>query len=189
MLEFLARFPVLDRFFGSKEDSRSAARDRLRLVLVSDRSTVAPHLMEALRSELIEVISRYMEIDTCSMQVALERREGAVALAANIPVRSFHRSSEELPAVSMAPRPGGAEGSPSAEEPSGGLSVAVAGALLSASPGDGERGPLDPGAGGAGPVQAQEDPPKSALLRPRKRRGRSRRSAEASVESPPPSGP
>jgi len=99
-------FSFFNRIFGgSREDTRSAARDRLRLVLVSDRATVAPHLMESLRNELIEVISRYMEIDTRSMQMGLERHEGAMALAANIPVRSVHRSSAEMAAVSLAPPP------------------------------------------------------------------------------------
>ncbi len=100
-------FSFFNRIFGGqREDTRSAARDRLRLVLVSDRATVAPHLMESLRNELIEVISRYMEIDTSSMQMGLERHQGAMALAANIPVRSVHRSSAEMAAVSLAPPPG-----------------------------------------------------------------------------------
>jgi len=99
-------FSFFNRIFGGpREDTRSAARDRLRLVLVSDRATVAPHLMESLRNELIEVISRYMEIDTRSMQMGLERHEGAMALAANIPVRSVHRSSAEMAAVSLSPPP------------------------------------------------------------------------------------
>lgn len=99
----------LQKIFGGggspKEDSRSAARDRLRLVLVSDRATVAPHLMESLRNDLIEVISRYMEIDVRAMQMGLERHDGAMALAANIPVRSVHRSSAEMPAVRAAAAP------------------------------------------------------------------------------------
>ncbi len=100
-------FSFFNRIFGGqREDTRSAARDRLRLVLVSDRATVAPHLMESLRNELIEVISRYMEIDTSTMQMGLERHQGAMALAANIPVRSVHRSSAEMAAVSLAPPPG-----------------------------------------------------------------------------------
>lgn len=97
----------LQKIFGGggspKEDTRSAARDRLRLVLVSDRATVAPHLMESLRNDLIEVISRYMEIDVRAMQMGLERHDGAMALAANIPVRSVHRSSAEMPAVRATP--------------------------------------------------------------------------------------
>lgn len=99
----------LQKIFGGggspKEDTRSAARDRLRLVLVSDRATVAPHLMESLRNDLIEVISRYMEIDVRAMQMGLERHDGAMALAANIPVRSVHRSSAEMPAVRAAGAP------------------------------------------------------------------------------------
>lgn len=86
-------------FGGQREDTRSAAKERLRLVLVSDRAMVAPQIMDQLRKEIIQVISKYMDIDTCSMQIDLERQEGFMALAANIPVRSVRRSSAEFAAL------------------------------------------------------------------------------------------
>jgi len=82
---------LLGRLFG-RQASKEQAKDRLRLVLVHDRSVIAPHTMEALRRELIDVISRYLEIDTEGVEVDLTNEESAVALVANIPVKSVRRS-------------------------------------------------------------------------------------------------
>ena len=71
--------------------SREVARERLRLMLVHDRADVDPAFLDALKDELIRVISRYVEIDREGVQVNFHREEGAVALIANMPVRSVHR--------------------------------------------------------------------------------------------------
>ena len=89
MLEFLAKF------FGweSGNSSKSVAKERLRLVLVHDRSNVSPELMEALREDLIKVISNYMEIDKEAIEVSLSKEDGSVALVANIPVVRMKKRS------------------------------------------------------------------------------------------------
>ena len=43
--------------------SKQVAKERLRLVLVHDRVNVSPNLLEALKEDLLEVISKYMEIN------------------------------------------------------------------------------------------------------------------------------
>ncbi|MCR4426564.1 MAG: cell division topological specificity factor MinE [Firmicutes bacterium] len=89
MLEFLARL------FGRMETgtSRESARNRLRLVLVHDRAAISPGLMEQLRSDLIEVIGRYMEIDEGNMRVEFDRSDSSVAIVASIPVREVKREA------------------------------------------------------------------------------------------------
>lgn len=89
MLDFLAKF------FGweSENTSKSVAKERLRLVLVHDRSNVSPELMEALREDLIKVISNYMEIDKDAIEVSLSKEDGSVALVANIPVVRMKKRS------------------------------------------------------------------------------------------------
>jgi cell division topological specificity factor len=87
IVDFITRMFKKDK----QEDARSRARERLKLVLVSDRSAMSPQMMEALREELIQVISRYMTIDISSMEIGLERNEGSVALAANIPIINLGR--------------------------------------------------------------------------------------------------
>lgn len=82
------------RFFRKKKDttSREVAKDRLKLLLVSDRAGCTPDIMEAIKNDLIHVISKYMEIDTKGLEVRITRTaaehgiEPVPALYANIPI-------------------------------------------------------------------------------------------------------
>lgn len=93
MLEFLLRF-----FGRETTSSKKIAKERLRLVLVHDRAGVSPHLLEALKNDLIKVISEYMDIDTAGLEVSLNQENDSVALVANIPIlrvkRTFKTSTE-----------------------------------------------------------------------------------------------
>ncbi len=79
------------RFF-SQQDSRSVAKDRLQLVLIHDRSDISPQVMESLRRDIIDVISKYMDIDERHIDLQLEKEDSSVALVANIPVRTVRRN-------------------------------------------------------------------------------------------------
>ena len=46
-----------------KKSSGDVAKDRLKLLLVSDRADCSPDVMEAIKNDIIQVISKYMEID------------------------------------------------------------------------------------------------------------------------------
>lgn len=84
---------LLQRLFGREgEPSKKIAKERLRLVLVHDRADVSAHFFEALKNDLIEVISRYMEVDTRRLEVKLHNSPEAVALVANIPVLRMKRN-------------------------------------------------------------------------------------------------
>lgn len=81
----------LSRFFGAAEHSKDKAKERLRLVLVQDRAMLSPGLLDALKEEMIGVLSKYMEIDEHGLEVNLENSDDQVALVANIPVRKVKR--------------------------------------------------------------------------------------------------
>ncbi|MDA8336826.1 MAG: cell division topological specificity factor MinE [Peptococcaceae bacterium] len=83
---------VIARFFGRDTGSKMAAKERLRLVLVHDRTNISPQLMEMLKQELVQVISNYVEIDEAALEVNLESSDHQVALVANIPVLMVKRS-------------------------------------------------------------------------------------------------
>ncbi len=69
------------------------ARERLRLVLVHDRTSTSPGLLEMLREDLIDVISGYMEIDRDGMEVSLSRASDSVMVVASIPVIRVKRQA------------------------------------------------------------------------------------------------
>ncbi|MHB1407490.1 MAG: cell division topological specificity factor MinE [Desulfitobacteriaceae bacterium] len=86
MLEFINR--MLGR---ENSSSKNVAKERLRLVLVHDRATISPHMLNQLKEDLIKVISNYMEIDESSLEVNLNQDDREVALVANIPVIKMKR--------------------------------------------------------------------------------------------------
>ena len=94
----------LSRSLQSEDEmnsGRSAAYNRLRLVLMHDRTQLEPHVIEAMRDELVAVISKYIEVDNQDIELNLETDPDTnqVALMASIPVKS-KREIDVTPAVS-----------------------------------------------------------------------------------------
>jgi cell division topological specificity factor len=65
---------------------RSDACNRLKLVLMHDRTQLSPGILEAMRDELVEVISKYVVIDKDALDLSLEDESSTIALVANIPI-------------------------------------------------------------------------------------------------------
>jgi cell division topological specificity factor len=86
MIEFFRKL------FG-QPGSSSTAKERLRLVLMSDHITLAPDMIDRLKADLIEVISRYVEVDRDKIDVTFEEQDKALAMLANIPILSVNRPS------------------------------------------------------------------------------------------------
>lgn len=84
---------LLDYF--KKKGSSSIAKDRLKLVLVSDRAGCSPEILEQIKNDIIAVISKYIEIDTEGLDIKIsqtdsESNNGSVpALFANIPIKDM----------------------------------------------------------------------------------------------------
>ena len=82
----------LKNFFGgSSKGSGQIAKDRLKIVLMHDRTDITPDLMENLRKDIVKVITKYMEIDTDKIGINFEHDADLVALVASIPVKSVKR--------------------------------------------------------------------------------------------------
>jgi len=78
--------------FREDPSSKSQAVERLRLVLIHDRAKVSIGLLELLRNEIINAISKYVEIDEKQMEIELNSTEEKAELVANIPVLKVRRA-------------------------------------------------------------------------------------------------
>lgn len=85
--------------FFKKKTSSDVAKDRLKLVLVSDREGCSPEIMERIKNDIIDVLSKYVEIDREGLDIKITQmdtegesgREGKTvpALYANIPIKNM----------------------------------------------------------------------------------------------------
>ncbi|MCR5236724.1 MAG: cell division topological specificity factor MinE [Lachnospiraceae bacterium] len=82
--------------FFKRKSSGETAKDRLKFVLVSDRSACSPEIMERIKNDIIDVLSKYVEIDRDGLDIKITQAEGegvdertGPALFANIPIRNM----------------------------------------------------------------------------------------------------
>lgn len=68
------------------ESSKDTACNRLRVVLMQDRTNLTPELMERMRREMIDLLSKYVEMDKEALELNLEQDGDQVALMLSIPV-------------------------------------------------------------------------------------------------------
>ena len=81
----------LDGLFGSRKKSASAAKERLQLVLIHDRTDLSPGVMEDLRDEILEVISRHIQVDREAVQIRVHQDGREQYLLAEIPIHKANR--------------------------------------------------------------------------------------------------
>ena len=77
----------LDRLTG-RERSAQKAKDRLKLVLIHDRTELTPAQLEDLKDELIGVISRYLPIRRDQVHITLSTEGREQRLIADIPLQA-----------------------------------------------------------------------------------------------------
>lgn len=68
------------------ESAKETACNRLRVVLMQDRTNLTPELMERMRREMVDLLSKYVEMDKDALELNLEQDGDQVALMLSIPV-------------------------------------------------------------------------------------------------------
>lgn len=89
----------MKRFFR-KKSSREVAKDRLKILLISDRVNCSPEMMELIKTDIAKVISKYMKIDAANMEIQISTKGKAgtrgiknPTLYANIPILDLHKQT------------------------------------------------------------------------------------------------
>ena len=68
------------------DETKAVAKSRLRTVLMQDRVGFSERAMQMLKDDMIESISRYLEIDVDSFDLSIDATENATVLNLSIPV-------------------------------------------------------------------------------------------------------
>ncbi len=79
---------LLSFFLGQKKASANVARERLQIILAHERSGRAPSAdyLPQLQRELLEVISKYVRINSEDIKVNLERQDSLDVLEVKIEI-------------------------------------------------------------------------------------------------------
>lgn len=76
------------------ESSKEVACNRLKFVLMQDRTNLTPELMDRMRKELIELLSKYVEMDKEALELGFEQEGSQMALMLSIPVLRAREEAE-----------------------------------------------------------------------------------------------
>ena len=76
------------KLMGRGEASSQVAKRRLQLVLVHDRANISPGLLQLIKDEIINVISRHIEIDRNGVEINFSQQGHESRLVADIPLTS-----------------------------------------------------------------------------------------------------
>ena len=77
----------VDKISG-KTTSANTAKERLQLVLIHDRTDLPPGVMESMRDEIIDVISRHIDVDREDVQLKIQKEGRQQFLLAEIPLQT-----------------------------------------------------------------------------------------------------
>ncbi len=82
---------LFDRLFGRDQKSANLAKERMKLVLIHDRTDLSPGELDKLKDELIGVISRHIEIEPSAVRIEMTQDGRHQRLIADIPLRPVQR--------------------------------------------------------------------------------------------------
>lgn len=80
-----------ERLLNRESKSASQAKERMKLVLIHDRTNLSPKTLDVLKDELIEVISRHVMIDPGAVRIEIAQDGREQRLIADIPLKPSNR--------------------------------------------------------------------------------------------------
>ncbi len=87
--------------FFRRKSSCEVAKDRLKILLISDRVNCSPEMMELIKADITKVISKYMKIDVENMDIQINAKTNkggkgkTPTLYANIPILDLHSAVQK----------------------------------------------------------------------------------------------
>jgi cell division topological specificity factor len=81
----------MDRITGSRAKSANQAKERLKLVLIHDRTDLTNEDVDQMKVELLAVIRKYIEIDPDAVKIVINNDGREQRLVADVPLRAGQR--------------------------------------------------------------------------------------------------
>jgi len=72
---------------GKAPKSKDDAKQRLKFLLIHDQVDLSPGQLEMMKNEIMDVISKYVEVDRDAVDFKLNKEDGHIALVSSVPVK------------------------------------------------------------------------------------------------------
>lgn len=82
--------------FSRSSSSKEVAKKRLQLLLIHDQVDLTPDQMGQMKQEIVEVIERYLSVETEDTHVVLDRMDQQIRLVGSIPLRENSRRKRSI---------------------------------------------------------------------------------------------
>ena len=81
---------LFDRLLGRSPNkgSGATAKERLQFILVHDRINLPPEKLQEMKAEILAVLSKYVDVDSDHVDIALQQRNRDSLIVAEIPFSS-----------------------------------------------------------------------------------------------------
>lgn len=89
---------LIELLFGKKQKTAEVARDRLQIIIAQERANEngdgAPDYLPTLRKELLEVLSKYVNVSLDDIRISQEKQDGLDVLELNITLPEQKKAAE-----------------------------------------------------------------------------------------------
>lgn len=85
------------KIFNSKPSTKDLASERLKLILIHDRNSLDYEILESIKSEIIEAIRKYVDIDDSEVHMEIMNKameDNLSMLVANIPIKNYAKDKK-----------------------------------------------------------------------------------------------
>lgn len=90
---------IFRKLTGSRKDSsKDVAKKRLKFTLIYDKLEISEDILNDLHRDIVEVISKYFEIDKNAFNLNIHRSDELSSLTVNTPILSTKHRKKNQPA-------------------------------------------------------------------------------------------
>lgn len=85
---------LFERLTSGKKKSANQAKERLKFVLIHDRTDLTPAMLQTLKEEILAVISKHVSINPDLVKISMTQQGREQKLIADIPLISTGRKDK-----------------------------------------------------------------------------------------------